>query len=129
MVSKAIAGGGNVVSKNALGELIRQRRTVKRYTQSDLAKQLQYANQNFATSTISAWEHGRRPPVDDADFVNTLATILGISTVEIYKAAGIFRENRSMAMQQLMQILDNATPDQLDDIEKYAKFIITQPDA
>lgn len=116
-------------SKNTLGELIRQRRSAKRYTQSDLAKQLQYANQNYATSTISAWENGRRPPVDDADFVNTLATILGISTVEIYKAAGIFRENRSMAMQQLMQILDNATPDQLDDIEKFAKFIITQPNA
>ena len=43
-------------SKNILGELIRQRRSVKRYTQSDLAKQLQYANQNYATSTISAWE-------------------------------------------------------------------------
>ena len=110
---------------NALGELIRQRRSVKRYSQAELAEQLKQAQQNYAASSVGAWENGRRPPVDDAKFVTALATILGISAVDIYKAAGIFNENRSVALQQLMQILENATPEQLENIEKYAKFIIT----
>lgn len=107
-----------------LGSFLAAKRRLAGWTQVELMKVLSKFGHSYAATTISGWENGRPMPVDNPAFVDALAMALEISAIEIYEAAGVFSASSDVATQKLFQLLQAATPAELETIEQYAKFVI-----
>ena len=110
--------------KTNAGEFLATKRRAASLSQSELSKRLAAMGHDYAPTTISGWENGGNPPIDDPAFVSALAVTLGVSEVEIYQAAGIFSPSSDVAVQQLVKLLQATTPSELEQVEQFAKFLI-----
>lgn len=110
--------------KTNIGEFLAVKRRAANLSQNELSKRLAAMRHDYAPTTISGWENGGNPPIDDPSFVSALAVTLGVSEVEIYQAAGIFSPSSDVAVQQLVKLLQSSTPSELEQIEQFAKFLI-----
>lgn len=64
-------------------------REKKGYSQDDLARELNLLGQNWSRSSISNWETGKfHLPLEEIEFRQALAKVLGISLAELLFAAG-----------------------------------------
>ncbi len=83
-------------------------------TQEELTARLQVSGFEVTAATISHWETGRyKPPIDQIEFRNAIASILRISPQELLTAAGYETEqHHSELAERAADIVDSLKPEQ-----------------
>lgn len=100
------------------GDFIRTKRKQKNLTQADLLRELVARGVKAYTDTVvTHWERNRAmPPINDPQFVQALADILGVTEAEILEAAGFNLDTGAPGElpEEIVALLKNLSPEQLD---------------
>jgi len=71
-----------------MGSWIARRRNQLEISQSDLVARLTINGYEVSRPTVSNWENGKVPPLDDPTFVRAIANALKMSVLDVLIVAG-----------------------------------------
>lgn len=116
-----------VAPVDGLIKFMRQRRNDVGLTQAELAERLTRLGYAAASSTVGGWEtENKNPPIDDPKFVTALANVLKTTRVSIYKAAGVLDDSPMVRREALINMIQEFTDAELDEIEDFAEFMLSR---